>query len=105
MQNSFYKEIITDHNLHPIHKHEIDGSTIELEGINPSCGDDIILKLRLENGKIVDGGYVGDGCAISQASADMMLDLVIGKTEEEGSAPPCGYFSAHDQGECYSGGN
>ena len=64
MQNSFYKEIITDHNLHPIHKHEIDGSTIELEGINPSCGDDIILKLR-------------------QASADMMLDLVIGKTEEE----------------------
>ena len=83
MQNSFYKEIITDHNLHPIHKHEIDGSTIELEGINPSCGDDIILKLRLENGKIVDGGYVGDGCAISQASADMMLDLVIGKTEEE----------------------
>ncbi len=83
MQNSFYKEIITDHNLRPIHKHVIDGSTIELEGINPSCGDDIILKLRLENGKIVDGGYVGDGCAISQASADMMLDLVIGKTEEE----------------------
>ena len=83
MQNSFYREIITDHNLHPIHKHEIDGSTIELEGINPRCGDDIILKLRLEEGKIVDGGYVGDGCAISQASADMMLELVIGKTEEE----------------------
>ena len=70
MQNSFYKEIITDHNLHPIHKHEIDGSTVELEGINPSCGDDIILKLRLENGKIVDlTGKPCDEAGISGTAA------------------------------------
>lgn len=54
-----------------------------LEGVNPSCGDDIILELKEENGIIVDGAFVGSGCAISQASVDMMLDLVIGRSKEE----------------------
>lgn len=54
-----------------------------LEGVNPSCGDDIWLKLKVENDEIVDGAFVGDGCAISQASADMMLDLIIGKKKDE----------------------
>lgn len=80
---SFYNEILTDHNIRPGHKHAIEGANLELEGVNPSCGDDIILQLRVENGVIADGGYTGDGCAISQASADMMLDLIIGKTEAE----------------------
>ena len=81
--NTFYNEILTDHNLHPAHKHELEDADYELEGVNPSCGDDIVLKLKVEDGRITDGAYVGDGCAISQASADMMLDLVIGKTIDE----------------------
>ena len=81
--NTFYNEILTDHNLHPAHKHELEDADYELEGVNPSCGDDIVLKLKTKDGIITDGAYVGDGCAISQASADMMLDLVIGKTIEE----------------------
>lgn len=83
MANTFYNEILTDHNIHPTHKHKIEDANFSLEGVNPSCGDDIVLNLKVENGKIVDGAYEGDGCAISQASADMMLDLVIGKTREE----------------------
>ena len=84
MENrSFYNEILTEHNLRPANKHEIEGATVTLEGINPSCGDDIILSLKVEDGVITDGGFTGDGCAISQASADMMLDLIIGKTEDE----------------------
>ncbi|MBQ9384251.1 MAG: SUF system NifU family Fe-S cluster assembly protein [Ruminiclostridium sp.] len=84
MENStFYSEILTDHNLHPVHKHELSVCTCSREGINPSCGDDIILNLKLENGRITDGSYTGSGCAISQASADIMLDLVIGKTVDE----------------------
>lgn len=84
MENkTFYNEILTDHNLHPGHKHELEDANMALEGVNPSCGDDIWLKLKVENGVIVSGSFVGDGCAISQASADMMLDLVIGKTKEE----------------------
>lgn len=83
MANTFYNEILTDHNMNPVHKHAIEGANFTLEGVNPSCGDDIILQLRVEDEVIVDGGYTGDGCAISQASADMMLDLIIGKTKEE----------------------
>ena len=81
--NTFYNEILTDHNLHPGHKHDLPDANLVLEGVNPSCGDDIWLKLKVEEGRIVDGAFVGDGCAISQASADMMLDLIIGKSEEE----------------------
>ena len=81
--NTFYNEILTDHNLHPAHKHDLPDANLVLEGVNPSCGDDIWLKLKVENDKIVDGAFVGDCCAISQASADMMLDLIIGKSKDE----------------------
>lgn len=81
--NTFYNEILTDHNLHPGHKHDLPDANLVLEGVNPSCGDDIWLKLKVEDGRITDGAFGGDGCAISQASADMMLDLIIGKSEEE----------------------
>lgn len=81
--NTFYNEILTDHNLHPGHKHDLPDANLVLEGVNPSCGDDIWLKLKVEDGRITDGAFVGDGCAISQASAYMMLDLIIGKSEEE----------------------
>ena len=81
--NTFYNEILTDHNLHPGHKHDLPDANLVLEGVNPSCGDDIWLKLKVEDGRITDGAFVGDGCAISQASADMMLDLIVGTSEEE----------------------
>ena len=81
--STFYNEVLTDHNLYPAHKKPLPGANMTLEGVNPSCGDDIILQLKVENGKIEDGSFVGDGCAISQASADIMLDLIIGKSEEE----------------------
>ena len=83
MQNSFYREIINDHNIRPAHKHMLPAAELEHRGINPGCGDDITLQLDIENGIIQDGAFTGSGCAISQASADMMLDLVIGKSTEE----------------------
>lgn len=83
MQNSFYREIVNDHNLRPAHKHDLPGANMELRGVNPSCGDDITLYLYVEDGIIKDGAFTGDGCAISQASADMMLDLIIGKKKED----------------------
>lgn len=80
MENrSFYNEVLTEHNLHPAHKHDLPDANLVLEGVNPSRGDDILLKLKVEDGIIREGSFVGDGCAVSQASADMMLDLVIGK--------------------------
>lgn len=80
---SFYNTILTEHNLHPLHKQVLKDANLALEGVNPSCGDDIVLQLKVEDGKITDGAFVGSGCAVSQASADMMLDLIIGKTKEE----------------------
>lgn len=76
MENrNFYNQILTEHNLHPEHKHDLADANLVLEGVNPSCGDDIVLKLKVEDGVITDGAFVGDGCAISQASADIMLHL------------------------------
>ena len=75
MENkTFYNEILTEHNLHPYHKHKLEDANLVLEGVNPSCGDDIFLELKVEDGVVV---------AISQASADMMLELVIGRSKEE----------------------
>lgn len=83
MASTFYNEILTEHNVHPLHKHSLPEANFTLEGVNPSCGDEIVLNLLVEDGIIKEGAYEGDGCAISQASADMMLDLVIGRTKEE----------------------
>ncbi|NLZ37493.1 MAG: SUF system NifU family Fe-S cluster assembly protein [Clostridiales bacterium] len=79
-----YREIINEHNLHPSHKGEINDPSYELDGVNPSCGDKIKLQFKIdENGIIEDAVFSGSGCAVSQASCDIMLDLVIGKTRDE----------------------
>ena len=80
---SFYNEILTEHNLRPEYKHDLPDANIVLEGVNPNCGDDIFLKLKVENDVIEDGAFVGDGCAISQASADIMLSMIVGKKKDE----------------------
>ncbi len=80
---NFYNTILTEHNLHPEHKHVLKDANLMLEGVNPSCGDDIVLQLKVEDGCITDGAFEGSGCAISQASVDIMLDLIIGRKKEE----------------------
>ena len=80
---SFYNEILTEHNIHPEFKHDLPDANLVLEGVNPNCGDDIFLKLKLDGDEIVDGAFVGDGCAISQASADIMLGMIVGKKKED----------------------
>lgn len=83
MENrNFYNEILTEHNMHPDFKHDIEGADIVLDGINPSCGDEIQLQLKTDGDIITDGAFVGDGCAISQASTDIMLGMIIGQSKE-----------------------
>lgn len=84
MENrNFYNEILTEHNMHPDFKHDIEDADIVLDGINPSCGDEIQLKLKTGGDIITDGAFVGDGCAISQASTDIMLGMIIGQSKEK----------------------
>lgn len=79
-----YREILNEHNINPTHKINMENPTFCLEGVNPSCGDQITLQLKIgDDGKISDASFIGSGCAISQASTDMMADLIIGKTKEE----------------------
>ena len=79
----FYNEILTEHNMHPDFKQDIEDADIVLDGINPSCGDEIQLKLKTDGDIITDGAFVGDGCAISQASTDIMLGMIIGQSKEK----------------------
>ena len=81
--NTYYNEILIDHNMNPLHKGTLEGANMVLEGVNPSCGDDIVIQLKVEDDRIVDGAFAGSGCAISQASADIMIDMVIGKTRDQ----------------------
>ncbi len=86
MPDNFYDEVLIDHNLHPQHLHGLPGATCSHAGMNPSCGDEITLHLTVQDGVIADGAFTGVGCAVSQASADIMLDLIIGRTVEEARA-------------------
>ena len=84
MENrNFYTEILTEHNMHLDFKHDIEDADIVLDGINPSCGDEIKLKLKLQGDVIADAAFVGDGCAISQASTDIMIGMILGQKKEE----------------------
>ena len=81
--NELYTQIITENSRSKENRHPVEGATHSLEGVNPSCGDDITLQLRVKDGKIEDAGFIGSGCAISQASASLMIDLVKGKITPE----------------------
>lgn len=81
--NELYSQIIKDHNLSQHNKHELKDANVIMPGRNPSCGDEIKLFLKLEDGKIKNASYTGIGCAISQASVSIMLDLINGKTLSE----------------------
>ena len=61
----------------------MDEPTCTLDGVNPSCGDELTLALRLDGNLIKEAAFTGHGCAVSQAAADMMSDLVTGETVDE----------------------
>ena len=88
---SIYTAALMEHNAHPDYKYEMSAPTDTHEGVNPSCGDELTLSLRVEGGVIEEVAFVGHGCAVSQASADMMADLVTGETVEE-ARRLCGLF-------------
>lgn len=81
---SLYNEQFMDHVTHPDYKYPLEDATHEHDGINPSCGDELHLSVRLgDDGRIDECAYTGHGCAVSMASADMMSDLMVGKTPAE----------------------
>ncbi len=80
---SMYQEIILDHYRHPHHKGLREPYETEVHHVNPTCGDEVTLRVRVADGVVEDVSYEGSGCSISQASESVMADLVIGKPVDE----------------------
>ena len=93
-----YNAEFMDHVSHPDYKYQMDEPTCTHDGVNPSCGDELTLSLRLRGDRIEEAAFTGHGCAVSQASADMMADLVTGETVEE-ARRLCGLFMKMVKGE------
>lgn len=80
-----YAENILDHYKNPRHEGKLERASVSAEGNNPLCGDKMKLSLLVSDGMIKDAVFSGEGCAISKASMDLLLDNVIGKSVEEAS--------------------
>ena len=88
-----YQEVILDHSRHPRHFGVLDNATHKAEGHNPLCGDRVTVMLVLdEEGRVADIKFQGKGCAISQASASMMTELLAGRTKEEAEKLMAGFL-------------
>ena len=79
-----YQEVILDHSRHPRHFGALDKATHKADGYNPLCGDRVTIMLTLDaDGRVADIKFQGKGCAISQASASMMTEMLAGRTQAE----------------------
>jgi nitrogen fixation NifU-like protein len=81
--DDLYRRVIMDHYKTPRNRGDIEGGTVTIELNNPTCGDRISLQMLLEDGKVKQAKFKGEGCSISIASASMMTEAVQGKTLEE----------------------
>lgn len=81
--DSVYTELIMEHNKNSRNKHSLEDADLSEHGHNPSCGDDITLELKFDGDLISDAAFTGSGCAISQASTSIMIDLIKEKSIKE----------------------
>lgn len=81
--NSLFQEVILDHYKRPRNRGQLDDASAVVHMNNPTCGDEVVLRLKLNNDVIEDAKFEGVGCSISQASISMMTQLLKGKTAGE----------------------
>src|SRR5690606_18802125 len=84
--DALYQEIILDHYKHPHGAGLREPFEAEVHHVNPTCGDEITLRVHLDGERVSDVSYAAEGCSISQASASVLNDLIMGKTVTEGLA-------------------
>ncbi|HZJ08482.1 MAG TPA: SUF system NifU family Fe-S cluster assembly protein [Trueperaceae bacterium] len=76
--DDLYQSAILDHSRHPRNHGELDEHHVAQEGLNPSCGDELTLYLRVDGGRVAAASFVGEGCAISQAASSLMTEAITG---------------------------
>ncbi len=81
--SEIYTEVIAEHSMSTKNKRKMEKPDFVMEGVNPSCGDELIIAVKFSGTTIEDIAFTGSGCAISQASASIMADLLRGKSLEE----------------------
>jgi nitrogen fixation NifU-like protein len=81
-----YQQIILDHYKNPHHRGLVDPFDAEVHHVNPTCGDEVTLRVELKDGTVAGLGWEGEGCSISQASTSVMSDLVVGRPIDEALA-------------------
>jgi nitrogen fixation protein NifU and related proteins len=81
--DDLYREQILEHYKNPHHWGELQDADLEFEDFNPLCGDELKVQIKVRDGKVEDLRFSGHGCAISQASASMASDEVVGMPVEE----------------------
>ena len=81
--DSLYQQIILDHYKNPHHRGLPDTFDAEVHHVNPTCGDEVTLRLAIRDGAVAEIGWEGEGCSISQAATSVMSDLVAGKPVED----------------------
>ena len=81
--DELYRQVILDHYRNPRRSGRLESPTAHADGTNPLCGDEISLDLAVRDGKVTEAAVTGRGCSISQASASMMADRIVGKTLTE----------------------
>ena len=81
--DELYTDLIMEHSMHSPYKKDMQGATCSSLGHNPSCGDKITIQAKIEDSKIVDLAFSGEGCAISQSSSSIMIETLKGKTINE----------------------
>jgi nitrogen fixation NifU-like protein len=101
--DELYREIILEHYRSPKRKHHLDQHNRHADGANPLCGDRIEVEARVDDDTLLDVGFVGQGCSISQASASLMSDYVAGKSVEEALAAVGAFQRMMTSGEAPAG--
>ena len=93
--DALYQEIILDHYKNPHGSGLREPYEAEVHHVNPTCGDEITLRVHLDGDRVADVSYAAEGCSISQASASVLNDLVIGRTVDRRDGPARRLHRAH----------
>jgi nitrogen fixation NifU-like protein len=78
--DDLYQDIILDHHRNPRNKRKMDAADVDVRKVNPVCGDQVEVMLRVRDGAVAEADYLGQGCSISQASASMLTEALTGKS-------------------------